>query len=96
MEWSSAQGGQYERRGGRGILLTITELAIIQEFLPLPLGSADVILDVTWLETLGKIQFDFQLSEMDFWIGDWLVCLCGNQSLVKSQISFQSMMKSFA
>lgn len=90
-------GGTVQTTGVcRGVLLTIAKLAIIQEFLPLPLGSADVILGVTWLETLGKIQFDFQLLEMDLWIGDWLVHLCGDRSLVKSQISLKSMMKSFA
>lgn len=61
----------------QGVLLPIAKLAIMQDFLPLPLGSANVILGVTWLETLGKIQFDYQLSKMDFWIGDWLVHLCG-------------------
>lgn len=31
----------------RNVLLRVAELAIIQDFLPLPLGSADVILGVT-------------------------------------------------
>lgn len=77
----------------QSVLLRIVELAI-QGFLPLPLGRANVILGVAWLETLGKIQFDYRLSEMEFWIGDWLVHLCGDRSLVKSQISLKSMMKS--
>lgn len=62
----------------------------------MPLGSADVILGVTWLETLGKIQFDYRWSEIEFWLGDWLVHLCSDWSLVKSQISLKSMMKSLA
>lgn len=37
----------------KGVLLTISDLSIINDFLPLPLGSTNVILGLTWLETLG-------------------------------------------
>lgn len=75
------------------MILTISYLTIIQDFLPLALGSADVILGISWLETLGKIQFDFHLSVMDFRIGDWQVHIQGDRGLVKSQVSLKAMMK---
>lgn len=43
----------------KGVLLTISDLTIINGFLPLPLGNAYVILGISWLETLGKIQFNY-------------------------------------
>lgn len=76
------------------MLLTIFDLAITQDFLPLPLGSANVILGVAWLETLGKIEIDYRTSVMVFSVGKSLVQLQGDRSLVKSQVSFKSMMKS--
>lgn len=40
----------------KNVHLTIANLAITHNFLPLPLGSANVILEVTWWETLEKIM----------------------------------------
>lgn len=78
----------------KGVFLSISDLCITHDFLPLPLGSADVILGVVWLETLGKIEMNYRTSVMEFTIEEWLVQLCGNRSLVKFQISLKSMMKS--
>lgn len=78
----------------KGVLLTISDLTITHDFLPLPLGSIDVILRVVWLETLGKIIVDYRTSIMEFTRGEWLVQLHGDQNLVKSQIVLKSMMKS--
>lgn len=60
----------------KNVHLTIPKLSIsIHEFLPPPYRSADVILGVTWLETLGKVMFDYKLSEMEFLVGEWLIIL---------------------
>lgn len=64
--------------------LTIANLSITHDFLPLPLGSADVILGVTWLEMLGKVIFYYKLSEMEFPLGEWMVILQRDRSLVES------------
>lgn len=80
----------------KGVILTISDITIVHDFLPLPLGSADVILGVAWLETLGKIQFDYRLSTMEFQIGEWEIQLQGDRSLVKSHVSLKSMIKSFS
>lgn len=74
-------------------MLTIADITIVHDFLPLPLGSADVILGIAWLETLGKIQFDYRTSVMDFRIGEWAIQLQGDRGLMKSQISLKSMMR---
>lgn len=79
----------------KDVNLTIANLSITHDFLPLPLGSADVILGVTWLEMLGKVIFYYKLSEMEFSLGEWVVILQGDRSLVRSQVSLKSIMKTF-
>lgn len=74
--------------------LIISNLSIIHDFLPLPLG-VNVILEVAWLETLGKIEIDYQSSVMNFCVGNWMVELQGDWSLVRSQVSLRLMMKAF-
>lgn len=44
------------------VILTISYLTIINDFLPPHLGSAYAISGVAWLETLGKVQVDYQKS----------------------------------
>ena len=63
----------------KDVNLTIANLSITHDFLPLPLGSADVILGVTWLEMLGKVIFYYKLSEMEFSLGEWVVILQGGK-----------------
>lgn len=74
----------------KGLLLSISDLSIIHDLLLLPLGLADVILGVAWQERLGKIEFDYRSSVMNFCVGDWWVELWGDQSLVRSQVSLRS------
>ncbi|KAL4589299.1 hypothetical protein LXL04_002205 [Taraxacum kok-saghyz] len=56
-EGYSIRMGTGDKEPGRGIckgvLLQLQELAIVEEFLPLRLGSSDIILGMKWLETLG-------------------------------------------
>ena len=40
----------------RGVILTLQNIEIVVDFLPLELGSADVILGMQWLESLGGMQ----------------------------------------
>ena len=79
----------------KDVNLTIANLSITHDFLPLPLGSVDVILGVTWLEMLGKVIFYYKFSEMEFSLGEWVVILQGDRSLVRSQVSLKSIMKTF-
>ena len=37
----------------KGVIHTIQNIEIVEDFLPLELGSADIILGMQWLETLG-------------------------------------------
>ena len=37
----------------KGVFLALTGMEVIDDFLPLELGSSDVILGMQWLRTLG-------------------------------------------
>ncbi|XP_038904464.1 uncharacterized protein LOC120090832 [Benincasa hispida] len=77
----------------KGVILNLSNLTIINDLFPLPLGNIDVVLGVQWLMTLGRVECDWGTSEMEFQIGDWQVHLKGNRNLMKAQISLKSMMK---
>ena len=40
----------------KGVVLSLPELEVVEEFLPLELGSSDVILGMQWLGTLGGMH----------------------------------------
>ncbi|KAL4574682.1 hypothetical protein LXL04_021518 [Taraxacum kok-saghyz] len=50
----------------KGVQLQLNEIDIMEEFLPLRLGSSDVILGMKWLETLGTTQTNRKEQTMDF------------------------------
>lgn len=79
----------------KDVNLTIANLSITHDFLPLPLGSADVMLGVTFLGTLGKVMFEDKLSKMEFSSRDFFGDSIRDRSLVKSQVLLKSMMKTF-
>lgn len=41
----------------KGVVLNLPSLTIVNDFFPLSLGSADVILGVQWLMTLVKVEY---------------------------------------
>lgn len=75
----------------RGILLQLEGIDIVEEFLPLRLGSSDIILGVKWLETLGTTQTNWKNQTMDFEVGGESICLKGDPSLGKSLVSLKAM-----
>lgn len=40
----------------KGVVLTLQNIEVIADFLPLELGSADVILGIQWLAMLGEMH----------------------------------------
>lgn len=78
----------------KGVVLNLVNLTIIDDFIPLSLGSANVILGVQWLMMSGKVEYDWSTSKMEFHIGEWKIQLKGDLGLVKTQISLKSMIES--
>lgn len=61
----------------------------MQDFLLLDLGSADVILGMQWLESLGGMQVSWKLLTMRFRVGGVSVVLHGDPSLDTSLVSLK-------
>lgn len=61
--------------------LVFPNLTIVQDFLPIPLGSANVILMVQWMSTLGDITLNLKKLTLKFGLGKRRVLLQGEPSL---------------
>lgn len=48
------------------LILTLQNIEVVEDFLPLELGSADVILGMQWLELLGGMQVNSKNLTMRF------------------------------
>lgn len=53
----------------RSVTLQVQGVDIIDDFLLLNLGSADIILGIQWLESLGTVQTNWKSQVMKFRIG---------------------------
>ncbi|XP_010533307.1 PREDICTED: uncharacterized protein LOC104809111 [Tarenaya hassleriana] len=76
-----------------GLELTFPEYSLVSDFIPLELGGADVILGIQWLQTLGKVQFDFAKLEMKFSVDDKMIRLVGDPNLHQSLVAFKTLLK---
>ncbi|XP_052202680.1 uncharacterized protein LOC127808263 [Diospyros lotus] len=79
----------------KGVKLHLQNLQIVENFLPLELGSFDVILGMKWLAAMGKMRVDWKALTMKFQVGGLAVTLQGDPSLSKSLVSLKAMMKAF-
>lgn len=68
-------------------------LEVEEDFLPLELGSSDVILGIQWLEKLGVVLTNWNTQVMKFEVASEPVTLVGDPTLVKSSISFKAMLR---
>ena len=50
----------------KGVVLSLQNIEIVEDFLPLKLGCADVILGMQWLESLGGMQVNWNTLIMKF------------------------------
>ncbi|XP_031257652.1 uncharacterized protein LOC116115659 [Pistacia vera] len=77
----------------REVQLDIQGTPIIQNFFPFEMNSADVVLGVAWLETLGETTVDWKTQVMKFKLGDRIVKFVGDPSLSKTLISLKVMLR---
>ncbi|XP_031283145.1 uncharacterized protein LOC116141808 [Pistacia vera] len=77
----------------RNVCMELQGVTIIQNFFPFDMSSADVVLGIAWLETLGETTTDWRKQTMRFKLGDQIVCLSGDPSLNKTMVSLKAMIK---
>lgn len=68
-------------------------VVIKEDFLPLALGTTDVILGVQWLEKLGTVRTNWKSQIMQFVMGNNTITLVGDPSLIRSKISLKAMIR---
>lgn len=72
----------------------IQGLKVVDEFFPFELGSADMVLGVTWLRRLGDVRADWSRFIMKFKAGNMWVSWMGDPSLCYTQVSLRLMARS--
>ncbi|KFK40544.1 hypothetical protein AALP_AA2G009700 [Arabis alpina] len=78
------------------LVLTIQDVVVKAGFLPLELGSADVILGMQWLESLGDMIVNWKLQRMRFIMDGEKVGLQGDVGLCCSEVSLKALWKAVA
>lgn len=73
------------------VVLSLPVVDVVEDFIPLKLGSSDIILGVKWLETLGEVKMNWKLSTMKFKVGGNVVTLHGDPGLNCSLVSLKSL-----
>ncbi|XP_013614992.1 PREDICTED: uncharacterized protein LOC106321225 [Brassica oleracea var. oleracea] len=88
-------GGVTIRGTGRckPLELTLQGCKITSTFLPLELGSVDVILGIQWLETLGNMKVNWKWQILRFKVEGKKYLLQGDPRLCCSQISAKTLRK---
>ncbi|XP_024022962.1 uncharacterized protein LOC112092044 [Morus notabilis] len=75
----------------RGVRVLIQEQWVIEDFFPFELGSADIVLGVTWLKTLGEVRADWGKFTVKFQReGKW-ISWTEDPSLSCSPVSLRAM-----
>ena len=77
----------------RRVHLTLQNIEIVKDFLPLNLESADIILGMQWLKSLGGMQINWKTLSMQLQVGGVTVLLQGDPTLGTSLVSLKAMWK---
>ena len=79
----------------KGVTLTLQNVLVVEDFMPLELGSSNVILGMKWLATFGETQVDWGSLVMKVRVGGTTITLYGDPSLSKTLVTLKSMMRAF-
>lgn len=71
------------------------DIEVVEDFLLLKLGYTDVILGMKWLESLGKMQVNWEALTMHFKVSGEIFLLQGDPSLDTTQVTLKLMVKTF-
>lgn len=79
----------------KGVCLSLQNMEVIEDFLPLDLGSSDVILGMKWFSTLGQTKVDWKALTKRFQVAGTTITLQGDPSLSRIVVTLKAMMKAF-
>nr|GEU29164.1 hypothetical protein [Tanacetum cinerariifolium] len=74
----------------KGMVVSLPNMQLIEDFLPSELGSTDVILGIKWLQTLGDVNVNWKLLTMTFMGDRGKITLVGDRRLCRSKMSFKA------
>ncbi|PKU65835.1 hypothetical protein MA16_Dca009164 [Dendrobium catenatum] len=77
----------------RGVVLKIQGIHVKEYFLPLELGSTDVILGMKWLQTLGETKINWGTLRMELVVGCRERIIQGDSGLTKAGVSLKSLIR---
>ncbi|PKU77049.1 putative mitochondrial protein [Dendrobium catenatum] len=77
----------------KGVEMSLQEIRVVEDFLPLRLGSTDVILGMKWLQTLGETKVNWGTMVMELMVEGKRVKLRGEPGLSRAGVSLRSMVK---
>ena len=75
------------------VVLTMQRLTIVQDFLPLELGSTNVVLEMQWLGSLGSMEVNWKQLTMKFRLRNSYMVLQRDPGLNKTRVFPKSMMR---
>ncbi|KAI0523140.1 hypothetical protein KFK09_005530 [Dendrobium nobile] len=87
--------GKVEKGQGicKGVVLTIQGIQVTEDFLPLELGSTDIILGMKWLQTLGETKDNWGALTMELMVDGRRVVIRGDAGLSKAITSLKAMVR---
>ncbi|KAF7826597.1 Retrotransposable element Tf2 [Senna tora] len=75
------------------LLVEIQGVMVVQDFYLFELEGVNMILGIEWLESLGEVRVNWRQLMMKYKEGDEYVCLTGDSSLARTEVSLSTMMK---
>ncbi|PKU72788.1 hypothetical protein MA16_Dca025904 [Dendrobium catenatum] len=77
----------------RGVVLKIQGIHVKEDFIPLELGSTDVILGIKWLQTLRETKINWGTLRMELVVGGRKRTIQGDSGLTKTGVSLKSLIR---
>lgn len=75
------------------VVLTLSELTVKEDFLPLELGSLDMVLGMQWLQTMEKMEADWPMLTLKFDRGGKEIVIKGDPFLARLEVSMKRLAK---
>ncbi|XP_024017591.1 uncharacterized protein LOC112090471 [Morus notabilis] len=79
----------------RGIVISLQDIEVVEDFLPLELESSDIILGIQCLETLGNMTVNWKNLSIKFMVGNRQVTLKGDPGLNRTSVSLKALQRAF-